>query len=105
MLDVTNIKGFQWDKGNITKNGDKHKVAVGEAEQVFFNEPIILGNDFFHTVAKEERYFILGTTDEGKILFIAFTIRKDLVRVISARDMSKKERKTYEKEIKKDSKI
>jgi uncharacterized DUF497 family protein len=103
MIDLSKIKGFQWDKGNITKNWIKHEVSVGEAEQVFFNEPFLIGEDSDHSTEKESRYYLLGTTDDGRRLFISFTVRKELIRVISARDMSKAERSTYEKEIKKDS--
>ncbi|MBA3071645.1 MAG: BrnT family toxin, partial [Nitrospirae bacterium] len=45
---------------------------------------------------KEPRYFALGCTDAGRHLFIVFTIRENLIRVISARDMNRKERRLYE---------
>mgnify|MGYP001616999954 CR=1 FL=1 len=90
-------QGFQWDKGNSFKNWLKHGVAQGECEQVFFNEPLVLFKDDAHSDA-EDRFSVFGHTDEGKYLFIAFTVREKWVRVISARNMNKKERGNYENE-------
>ena len=87
--------GFQWDEHNIEKNWDKHNVSPIESEETFFNRPLIVKKDRKHSQT-EERYYILGRTDENRTLFIVFTIRKTLIRVISSRDMNKKERKTYE---------
>ncbi len=86
--------GFEWDKGNSLKNWMRHQVTQGECEQVFFNEPLIVFVDIKHSQA-EKRWFLLGTTDAGRFLFIVFTIRKNLIRIISARDMNKKERSIY----------
>ena len=88
--------GFQWDKQNIQKNWEKHKVSPAESEQAFFNKPLIVAKDVKHS-QEEERFYALGKTDQDRRLFIAFTIRKKLVRVISSRNMNKKERKNYEK--------
>jgi uncharacterized DUF497 family protein len=99
-----NCEGFHWDKGNIEKNWIKHKVEAGECEEVFFNIPFIVEHDIKHST-DEERYFALGQTDPGRYLFIVFTIRKKLIRIISARDMNKKERKIYEKQFENYSKI
>ena len=82
---------FDWDKGNINKSIKKHGVRNDEAEQVFINNPLIW-EDVEHTTKLEKRYLCLGNTDEGKILFISFTIREDKLRIISARMASKKER-------------
>jgi uncharacterized DUF497 family protein len=87
---------FDWDKGNWNKNWLKHGVSVGECEQVFFNSPLIFGYDEKHSPA-EERHYALGKTDGGRLLFVVFTIRKNNIRVISARDMTKKEKGVYEK--------
>ena len=87
--------GFDWDKGNINKNRTKHKVTFSECEQIFFNQPLLVKNAVLHSKT-EERFCALGTTDKGRCLFIAFTVRKNLIRVISARDMSCKERRIYE---------
>jgi len=90
------IVGFQWDKGNIDKNLDKHGVENWECEQIFFNEPLIVLNDPKHSQA-EKRWAIFGKTDAGRRLTVIFTKRGDLIRVISARDMNRKERYYYEK--------
>ena len=89
--------GFNWDGGNSDKNWLKHFVSKRECEQVFFNKPIIIAHDEKHSQI-ELRYFLLGKTDNSRLLLIVFTIRDTLIRIISARDMSKKERSIYEKE-------
>jgi len=86
--------GFQWDEKNVQKNWLKHRVAAWECEQVFFNRPIVVANDEEHSML-EKRYYALGQTDAGRLLFVAFANRGTLIRVISARDMSKRERKVY----------
>jgi len=86
--------GFEWDEGNSLKNQVKHQVSKVECEQVFFNEPLIIFKNFKHS-QEEKRWFLLGNTDLQRLLFIVFTIRNNLIRVISARDMNKKERKIY----------
>ncbi len=88
------VKGFEWDERNINKNWEKHKVTHLECEEIFFNEPLIVQQDKTHSTS-EERYFALGKTDRGRVLFVVFTIRGDKIRVISARDASKKERRYY----------
>ena len=84
--------GFDSDEGNSEKNWILHQVSRNECEQVFFNAPIIVGDDIFHSQS-EFRWFLLGKTDNKRQLFIVFTIREKLIRIISARDMSKKERR------------
>ena len=101
---LDDIEGFQWDKGNIEKNRQKHKVLNSECEQVFFNEPLIIADDVKHS-QKEKRWFVLGRTELDRKLFIVFTIRNKIIRVISARDMTKRERKIYNEEIKKHTEI
>ncbi|HSW97025.1 MAG TPA: BrnT family toxin [Candidatus Saccharimonadales bacterium] len=86
---------FEWDKGNITKNLDKHNVTVHESEEVFSNEPFVIAEDVEHSTSKEQRFEALGKTRGNRKLFVSFTIRKNKVRVISIRDMSKKEVVTY----------
>jgi len=88
--------GFQWDKHNIQKNWERHKVSPTESEQAFFNKPLIVVKDVKHS-QEEERFYALGKTDQDRRLFVAFTIGEKLVRVISSRDMNKKERRVYEK--------
>jgi len=87
--------GFQWDEGNLDKNLVKHNVENWECEQIFFNEPLIVLDDPGHS-RSERRWAAFGRTDAGRLLVVIFTKRGDLLRIISARDMSKKERKFYE---------
>lgn len=96
MIDLARIAGFDWDAGNARKN-DKHGVSMAESEQVFFNAPLLLLADAKHS-QQEARHHALGRTDEGRFLHIAFTLRAagTLIRVISARDMHRKERAIYE---------
>ncbi|BCB26263.1 hypothetical protein SKTS_11490 [Sulfurimicrobium lacus] len=96
MIDLAKITGFDWDDGNARKN-DKHDVSTAEAEQIFFNDPLLLLADGKHSQG-ESRFHALGKTDEGRTLHITFTLRKagEKIRVISARDMHRKERKIYE---------
>jgi hypothetical protein len=92
---LASLTGFEWDEGNLTKNWEKHQVSALECEQVFFNRPLIALPDERHSES-EPRFYALGQTDSGRRLFIVFTARSDLIRVVSARDMSRKERKIYE---------
>ena len=87
---------FEWDKGNVDKNFIRHGVTNKEAEEVFNNEPPLLSEDVKHSTI-ERRFQALGKTNNDRLLFVSFTIRNDRVRVISARDMNKKEVKVYEK--------
>ena len=95
MIDLNYLTGFDWDTGNRNKNWLRHNVSTGECEEVFFNLPLLLEHDPGHSQT-EPRYLILGQTNAGRLLFIAFTARQDKIRVISARDMSQKERESYE---------
>ncbi len=88
--------GFDWDEGNSRKNWIKHQVTPAECEQLYFNQPLVIQNDNKHSDS-EVRYYALGKTDENRRLFIAFTIRKKMIRIISARDMSRKEKEAYER--------
>lgn len=96
---ISNCKGFQWDEGNLDKNWYLHHVTNGECEEVFFNLPLIVASDTKHS-QQEQRFYALGRTDTDRWLFIAFTIRDDLIRVISARDMNQKETSKYGERIK-----
>ena len=98
--DVSNCKGFQWDEGNLDKNWHLHQVTNGECEELFFNLPLIIASDTRHS-RKEQRFFALGRTDRNRWLFIAFTIRDELIRVISARDMKDREARKYAERVKK----
>ena len=92
--DLEKCTGFEWDDGNQGKNWEKHEVTDAECEEIFFNDPVIAGADAAHS-KRERRYFALGQTDTGRTLFVAFTIRKQLIRVISARDMTRAELRKY----------
>ena len=87
--------GFEWDKYNSEKIRKKHGVTSVECEQVFFNLPVIAGDDEKHSET-ENRFYVLGQTDSGRLLFLVFTVRKNKLRVISARDMNKRERRVYQ---------
>jgi len=89
------IVGFQWDEGNSSKSWLKHGVRPTECEEMFFNRPLLLLADEKHSKA-EARHHALGHSNSGRLLFVVFTLRGGLIRVISARDMSKKERQIYE---------
>ena len=97
MIDWTSVSGFEWDKGNARKSVDKHGVNQSEAEQVFFNQPLLVLEDSRHS-QEERRFHALGLTDDARKVHIAFTLRgaNSLIRVISARDMYRKERIIYE---------
>jgi uncharacterized DUF497 family protein len=96
MLDLTRVEGFDWDDGNARKSEARHSVGREEAEQVFFDESLIVTPDIAHSVA-EERFHAFGKTSGGRLLHVTFTLRArgSLIRVISARDMSTKERARY----------
>ncbi len=91
------IKGFEWDASNQTKNELKHGVTGIECEEIFFNRPLIVARDPRHS-RNEARFTALGKTYGSRLLFVAFTLRSEKIRVISARPMSRKERFLYEKE-------
>jgi uncharacterized protein len=98
MRDWARICGFEWDAGNSRKSVEKHDVSQAEAEQVFFNDPLLLLEDVKHS-GTEARFHALGVSDDGRHLHISFTLRAEgtRLRVISARDMSRNERKIYAK--------
>jgi len=94
--ELARCSGFDWDAGNTAKNWDLHQVTQAECEQAFFNRPILVTVDEGYS-AEERRYAALGQTEAGRRLSIVFTIRETLVRVISARNMSRRERRFYER--------
>ncbi len=89
-------EGFDWDHGNLINTLKKYSVLASECEQGFFNSPLVAGLDERHS-NHEPRYYALGVTDAKRRLFVVFTVRKRLVIVISARNMSKKEREVFDK--------
>ena len=98
MIDFHQIIGFQWDTGNSRKGQENHGVTQGEAEEIFFNQPLLISGDEKHS-GEELRYLALGMTSSGVMLSVVFTLRNKatLIRVVSARPMSKKERACYDK--------
>ena len=90
-------RGFDWDEANIDKNWFKHKVTPSECEQIFFKHPLVVQDDILHSTT-EKRFYALSKTDMKRFLFIAFTVRNNLIRVISARDISRKERRLFNDE-------
>ena len=103
MIDWAHVTGFDWDGGNARKSAEKHGVSQSEAEEVFFNEPLLVLEDARHSQT-EARFHALGETDGARLLHIAFTLRHNgtQIRVISARDMHRKESAVYE-QVKKDA--
>ena len=91
----TDWEGFDWDEGNLLKNWEKHRVSASECEQVFFNRPLVAEVDAGHSKT-EDRICALGVTDSGRRLFIVCTVRRKTIRVISARDMNRRERKVFD---------
>ncbi|HYN36114.1 MAG TPA: BrnT family toxin [Actinomycetota bacterium] len=92
---MASCTGFEWDAGNAGKNRERHQVSDGECEQVFFQRPILIAPDTTHS-RDEPRYAALGQTAVRRRLTIVFTIRGESIRVISARPMSRRERRLYE---------
>jgi hypothetical protein len=97
MIDLNQIEGFDWDSDNSRKSADKHDLSQAEAESIFFNDPLIVVEDTRHS-EQEPRLNALGKTAQDRLLHVTFTLRQNatLIRVISARDMHRKERKAYE---------
>jgi uncharacterized protein len=99
MLDLSLVIGFDWDDGNRLKSAEKNSVSLAEAEQVFSEARLIVVEDVKHSQV-EPRYHAMGQTPGGRLLHITFTLREGgtRVRVISARDVNRKERAVYEQE-------
>jgi len=99
MVNFEHVVGFEWDHGAARKNLEKHGVGQAEAEQIFVNDPLVVTDDVAHN-DREPRYHALGRTDASRLLHITFTLRANgaRIRIISARDMSRKERQRYEQD-------
>lgn len=95
---LKDFEGFDWDKGNSEKNWIKHHVKYTEAQEVFFNKPLLLMPDPQHSQT-EQRYGCFGRTNQDRKLFVVFTVRGQRIRVISARDQSREEKENYVKKI------
>ena len=96
---ISNCKGFEWDEGNSNKNWYLHRVTDGECEDVFFNLPLVVAADAKHS-NREKRFYALGRTENNRWLFIAFIVREYLIRIVSAREMTRSEQKKYAEKIK-----
>lgn len=94
---------FDWDHGNLDKSRWKHDVTPEESESVFLDKDAYIFSDVRHSET-EERFVILGKSDKNRHLFIIFTVRKNKIRIISARRMHQKEVKKYD-QAKKSAKI
>jgi uncharacterized DUF497 family protein len=95
MNPLTECVGFDWDAANSGKNRTTHRVSDWECEEVFFNRPFVVRGDPEHSQG-ESRFYALGQTERSRGLFVVFTIRGKLLRVISARDLTRKERRIYQ---------
>ncbi|MBI5969932.1 MAG: BrnT family toxin [Deltaproteobacteria bacterium] len=87
--------GFERDAHNAGKNWQKHRVTPSECEEIFFNHPLVVADDVKHS-EKENRFYALERADAGRMLFVVFTVRRDIIRVISSRDMNRREREAYQ---------
>ncbi len=96
---ISKCEGFEWDERNSNKNWHLHRVTDAECEDVFFNLPLIIACDAKHS-NREKRFFALGRTESNRWLFVAFAIKENLIRVISARDMTRREQRKYAEKIK-----
>lgn len=92
---IADCEGFDWDDGNIGKNWPSHQVTDWECEEVFLNQPLVVRSDVGHSL-QELRYFALGQSNRGRLLFVAFAVRRRLIRPISVRDMTTREKRAYE---------
>lgn len=97
MLDFRKLEGFEWDKGNL-EHIKKHDVVYKECEEVLFSKPLVVFFDKKHSTT-EERYKVMGMSKKGRKLSLVFTIRKNVIRVLTARDQSKKEKRSVNKYI------
>lgn len=98
MSDRRKIKNFEWDEGNINKSYQKHGITPNEAEEVFLDQDILISESIKYAET-EKRFEAIGRITKGDILFLAFTIRGNKIRIISARKANIKERIKYEQKI------
>ncbi|MBV8200243.1 MAG: BrnT family toxin [Acidobacteria bacterium] len=96
MDDPDHATEFEWDEGNAQKNWARHRVSQAESEQIFFNQPQVITLDELHA-QDEVRYLALGRTDANRLLFVVYTVRGEKLRISSVRDMTRRERKEYER--------
>lgn len=94
-LDFSKLTGFEWDRGNLD-HIKKHNVGFEECEKVFVNIPLFVNKDDRHSQV-EKRFRVYGRTDINRSLCLVVVVRKNRIRVISARDQNKKERAEFRK--------
>lgn len=104
VYELDEIEGFEWNEANSNKNKEKHNTEPKESEEAFFNKPIVFLKDPKHSTQDEKRYGVLGTTNAGRKLAIFFTVRNKKIRVISSRDMGKKDKAIYLSEAEREKK-
>ncbi|MBE7440581.1 MAG: BrnT family toxin [Spirochaetales bacterium] len=102
--DSSKIVGCDWNKGNAEKVSNRHSVHPAECEEVFFHDPILVIPDEMHSES-EDRFHVLGRTATYRLLFLVFTIRRNKIRIISTRNMTRREQKAYESHLEEDSEI
>jgi uncharacterized DUF497 family protein len=88
---------FEYDLRKAKTNWQKHRVSFAEAEMVFF-DPLAI-HDLAPDCVTEERFIAVGMGNMGSLLVVIYTLRGEVIRLISARRATKQERKTYEKGI------
>jgi len=89
---------FEWDKDKAQRNRRKHKVSFDEAQTVFTDEYSITIPDVEHSHT-EERLIIIGVSNKNRLLVVTYTERGKMIRLISARQATPKERHAYEEEL------
>ena len=92
---LSSITNFVWDEHNFKKNWSKHRVSTKECEELFTDPNLRYA---LKTVrpSKEERWAVMGKTKQDRELLVVFTLRQSGIRVISARPLSRKERRQYD---------
>jgi uncharacterized protein len=88
---------FEWDPNKAKKNKKKHGMSFDEAATVFFDPLSMNYEDPDHSY-EENRYIIIGLSNFGRLLFVSHVERGDIIRIISARELTRKERKQYEQQ-------
>lgn len=86
---------FEWDDNKAESNALKHGITFDEAVTVFADPDLLFTEDSRHSQG-EEREWAIGETENGSIVVVVFTMRDEQIRIISAREATKKERQRYE---------
>jgi hypothetical protein len=89
---------FEWDKQKAKINQRKHNISFEEASTVFDDPLAVNFDDPDHSTGENRYYLIIGLSDQGKFLFVSYTDRDHKIRLISARLVTPKERRYYERE-------